>query len=302
MKSNSLEDLSNFCAIVDAGSLQSAALQLNIPAPTLSRRLKNLEHTLGVKLLLRSAHRLQLTTEGDAYYSQLSPHFSRLSQDLNILSRIEDAPSGDIILSVPEGMLNICVNDWIIEFLQNWPKINIFLESANKPQEFEANKIDVAVRLRPEGPSNWIVKKVLSNEKWLVASTDYMQDRSLPNHPEQLGKYDIITNYDNQSWQFMVAGKLQSYRFKPRYRPNNLFHALEASRRGLGISYYPRFLVEPFIKAGSLIRLLPEFTAEESSIYLLYAAPALQSARVRLFIDFLKQRASIPEDIFKPLG
>ncbi|MBL1420951.1 MAG: LysR family transcriptional regulator [Alphaproteobacteria bacterium] len=298
MKHNNLENFYNFCTIVDAGSLQAASNKLGIPAPTLSRRLKNLEQDLGVKLLNRSAHHLHLTTEGEAYYNQLSPNFKQLDQGLGILNNDEGTLEGDIILSVPEGMLNICVNAWAAEFLQKWPKVNILLEKTQTIHDFEANKIDVAVKLEAKGPNDWKMKKIFTNEKWLVASTDYMSSRTMPTHPDQLAEYDIITNDDNQNWQFIIAGKIVNYKFKPRYKPYNLFHALEAGLMGLGISHYPRFLVETYVNQGKMVRLLPTYTTEEAAVYMFYQDKSLLSKRVRTFIDFLNQKTSKPEDIF----
>ncbi|MBL1241788.1 MAG: LysR family transcriptional regulator [OCS116 cluster bacterium] len=298
MKHKNLENFYNFCAIVDAGSLQAAAAQLGIPAPTLSRRLKNLEQDLGVKLLHRSAHHLHLTTEGEAYYNQLSPNFKKLDEELGILHNDEDILEGNITLSVPEGMLNIVVNAWIIEFLQKWPKVNILLEKAHIIHDFEAKKIDVAVKLAAEGPNDWKMVKMFANEKWLVASTDYTSSQALLTHPNQLADFDLITNDDNQNWQFTVAGKIITHRPKPRYKPYNMFHALEASLMGLGISYYPRFLVETYVNEGKLVRLLPTYTVEEAAVYMFYQDKSLLSKRVRAFVDFLKQKTAKPEEIF----
>lgn len=299
MKHNNLENFYNFCTIVDAGSLQAASTKLGIPAPTLSRRLKNLEQDLGIKLLHRSAHHLHLTTEGEAYYNQLSPNFKQLDQGLGILNNDEGTLEGNITLSVPEGMLDISVNAWIIEFLQKWPKVNILLEKAHSIHDFEAKKIDIVVKLQPEAPNDWKMQKLFSNEKWLVASPSYLAQYQPLTQPEQLENHDNIINHDNQIWQFIKNGKLLSLKLKPRYKPHNLFHALEASLMGLGISYYPRFLVETYVNQGKMVRLLPAFTVEEAAVYMFYQDKSLLSKRVRIFVEFLHQKTLKPENIFQ---
>lgn len=297
MKYKNLEDFYNFCTIVDAGSLQSASTQLNIPAPTLSRRLKNLEKKLGVKLLHRNAHHLHLTTEGEAYYNQLSPNFKRLDVDLLTLNDEQAELEGDIKLLIPEGMLDICMNAWIIEFLKLWPKINIILAKAYVVQDFKTKNIDVAVKLTPEGPTDWKIQKMFSSSKWLTASPEYLAQHPALTQPEQLENYDNIVNDDNQIWQFIKDGKLLSLKLKARYKPYNLFHALDASIAGLGISYYPRFLVEPYVNKGKLVRLLPAYTIDEAAIYIFYADQSLQSHRVRKFIQFIKRKTESSEEI-----
>ena len=68
-----LDDLSLFATVVEAGSLNSAAQQRNIPAATLTRRLQKLEAHLGCKLLHRSTRGIQLTQEGRDYYERCQP-------------------------------------------------------------------------------------------------------------------------------------------------------------------------------------------------------------------------------------
>ncbi|WP_435330963.1 helix-turn-helix domain-containing protein, partial [Klebsiella pneumoniae] len=60
-----LELLKTFVRIVESGSLSAAASQLNTTQPTISRRLKTLEHAFGVRLLHRSTHHLRLSEAGE---------------------------------------------------------------------------------------------------------------------------------------------------------------------------------------------------------------------------------------------
>lgn len=57
-------DLKAFLAVLDAGGFQNAALQLNMSQPTVSRRVKALEATLGVTLLQRTTRHITLTGVG----------------------------------------------------------------------------------------------------------------------------------------------------------------------------------------------------------------------------------------------
>ena len=53
-----------FVAIAEAGSITAAAVQLHVSQPALSRTLTQLERDLGVQLVIRSTHHLQLTDAG----------------------------------------------------------------------------------------------------------------------------------------------------------------------------------------------------------------------------------------------
>jgi LysR family transcriptional regulator, cyn operon transcriptional activator len=60
-----LRHLRTFVAIVDAGGVARAALQLNMTQPTASRQIEALETELGVPLFDRIGRRIQLTSEGE---------------------------------------------------------------------------------------------------------------------------------------------------------------------------------------------------------------------------------------------
>ena len=59
-----------FIRVVDAGSFSGAARQLRIGQPAVSKTIAQLEDRLGVRLLLRSTHRLTPTEAGRNFYDR----------------------------------------------------------------------------------------------------------------------------------------------------------------------------------------------------------------------------------------
>ncbi len=67
-------DLVLFAQVVEAGSFSQAAERAGLPKSTLSRRISQLENTLGERLLVRTTRRLTLTDFG----ASLLEHARRL--------------------------------------------------------------------------------------------------------------------------------------------------------------------------------------------------------------------------------
>ena len=59
-----------FIRVVDAGSFSGAAKQLRLGQPAVSKTIAQLEDRLGVRLLLRSTHRLMPTEAGRNFYER----------------------------------------------------------------------------------------------------------------------------------------------------------------------------------------------------------------------------------------
>ncbi|WP_427982666.1 LysR family transcriptional regulator, partial [Agarivorans sp.] len=79
MKPNySLDDLRCFCAVARCGSFKRAAHSLAMPLSTLSRRIRQLEADLQLRLLNRDAHRVVLTNIGEQYFQRSVALFDEL--------------------------------------------------------------------------------------------------------------------------------------------------------------------------------------------------------------------------------
>lgn len=62
--------METFVRVIDAGSFSSAAKQLRVGQPAVSKTIAQLEDRLGVRLLLRSTHGLTPTEAGRNFYER----------------------------------------------------------------------------------------------------------------------------------------------------------------------------------------------------------------------------------------
>jgi DNA-binding transcriptional LysR family regulator len=75
------EAMSMLLEVVDKGSLSAASRSLRVPVPTLSRKISELEASLGTRLLIRTTRKLTLTDAGVTYAAAAR----------RILEHVEDA-------------------------------------------------------------------------------------------------------------------------------------------------------------------------------------------------------------------
>src|ERR1700761_1561252 len=65
---NRFSEMEAFVRVVDTGSFSSAAKQLRVGQPSVSKLVAQLEKRLGVRLLLRSTHGMRPTESGLSFY------------------------------------------------------------------------------------------------------------------------------------------------------------------------------------------------------------------------------------------
>lgn len=82
-----IEELRAFCAAADLGGIGRAAVRLRISQPAVSKRLRQLEQTVGVKLFERSSRGVKLTPAGRRLYDEAQ-------RALQALARVEEVVSG----------------------------------------------------------------------------------------------------------------------------------------------------------------------------------------------------------------
>jgi DNA-binding transcriptional LysR family regulator len=103
-----LKHLETFIQIVGKGSFAAAAEALHTTQSTVSARVKDLEHDLGVELFDRSTHRAQLTAKGRELFAMSEPIVGALEQ---LRSRISERASLTGTLRL--GAVGVVAGTWL---------------------------------------------------------------------------------------------------------------------------------------------------------------------------------------------
>src|SRR5574343_50514 len=137
-------DLRFFALLVKEGSLASTAQQMGLTAPAVSRRLAQLEHRLGVRLLHRTTRRMNLTPEGETYLLD----GTRILGDLDALERTvagaRSAPRGLIRLAATLGFGRQQVAPALSAFARAYPQVEVQLHLSERPVNLVEQGFDAA--------------------------------------------------------------------------------------------------------------------------------------------------------------
>ena len=114
---DSVSGMRIFVRVVGAGSFSEAGRQLNVAPSSVSRQIKDLEDSLGARLLQRTTRKLSLTEAGQLYYDRAAQIILEVDEARLAISEL-GSPSGILRVTVPTGIGRELVVSAIPGFLE----------------------------------------------------------------------------------------------------------------------------------------------------------------------------------------
>ncbi len=286
---HSLDDLLLFHAVAQHRSLRAAAAGTGIPIATLSRRLQNLERSLGCRLLERSAHHFALTEIGHDYFNACGPLLEELNSVTEHLEESRIGLHGTLRITAPVNLTQQWLGPCFFDFMRRFPSIHLQLQISNHNENLVEQQLDAAIRVgTSHNTLQWIARPIASTKLILCAATHYLQQAQPILHPVDLSAHQLLVVNPINEWNLNHQISNENYTFRPQpyFQSNEIQIALNAASQGFGVTLLPDYYlpVDPAAEQP-LQRVLPEWCGQSRPIYLLYRDKHTMSARLRLFVD-----------------
>ncbi|GGK68753.1 LysR family transcriptional regulator [Amphritea balenae] len=287
------QDLFIFLKVVERGSFLAASQSLSLPTSTVSRKVMQLEKDLGYKLMHRSARKMVLTEAGEKFYNRCQPLFTELEYTARELDDQLAEPSGLLRVTAPVSLTNDLLAEWFFQFMERFPRINLELVVVNRNIDLVEEGIDVAFRVGDVRLQNWIARPLMESSFSVCASSDYLQRRGVPRHPNDLYEHTLIVPRRTPVWNFTgPGGEKVRIDGQARLKVDELSLAARAAENGLGVVNLPDYVVKNSIAAGRLKRLMPSWQPRSRDVQMLYPERKYVPGKVRLFIEFIMARVA----------
>lgn len=291
---NNLNDMVIFARVAETGVISEAARVLDIPKSRVSRRVADLEHELGIRLIERGTRGVRLTEAGRLFYQ----HCRRVAEEVRnareSLNRLTDIPRGRLKISASISLGQQLIVPRMPEFLQRYPEIDIDLVLENRKVDLIAEGYDLVLRVGDLQDSELISRHLASYRMCFFASPDYLQQWGRPGQIGQMEQHRMVTmaidHIFNEITLFNALDEGAQYRLKPdtRIRVNDLSSVRDMALAGLGIAFMPDYLAEHAITIGELERVLPEWSSRDMGYYLLYPSRSSMTPKLKVMLDFLQ--------------
>lgn len=296
-----------FVRIAESGAFSRAADTMNIPRPTVTKLVQDLERHLGTKLLHRTTRRLSVTPEGAAYYERATRLIGELDEMDESASRTRAQPRGRIRVDVGSVVANMILIPALSGFRARYPDLHVDLGVSDRPIDLVGEGVDCAIRGGPLPDTSLVARRIADMDWVTCASPVYLKARGVPKHPSELmprpaqdeskrrvpghaiaGYFSSLTGrafpleFHNTGEQILVHGQVE-------VAVNESTAHLSALLAGVGIGQAFKFMAAPHLENGRLIRLLDDWTRPRQSFHVLYASNRHLSAKIRLFVDWMAE-------------
>ena len=262
-----LKQIRAFVATVDAGSLTAAAVMVNSTQSSLSVLLRELEETIGLRLLDRTTRKLALTEAGEEYLvhaRRIIPEFEHAH-----LSTIERAARGRgrVVVAAPPIMAAGLLPPIVAHFHRLYPRISMIVEDV-PPGEIvpavAAGQIDCGLGVFGDDLEGVQTTTLFKERMLLIAPAGHMLMRKDAVRWSELRGQPIIAIKGQARIRRELDIRLGLARITegPEIEVHQMFTALGMVSAGLGVALWPswgkRFLGSFGVDGRPLIDSTPE--------------------------------------------
>lgn len=288
-----LETMAVLLHVVEAGSLSAAGRRLGLPLTTVSRKITDLEHHLGARLLMRSNRHVSLTEAGQAYVAASQRILAAVAEAELAASGAFSAVRGDLTITAPVVFGRLHVLPVVTEFLQAHPEVDIRLTLADRLLHLQDDHVDLAFRIGSLADSSLKAVKLATVRQVVCASPAYLARHGRPERLEDLEQHACVTFTglgQAERWRFGGAGGEQVLKPRARLTVNTAEAAIDAALAGLGLTRVLSYQIAAAQAAGQLVTVLSEHEPPALAVSLVYDGQGALPLKLRAFVDFAAER------------
>ena len=278
----SLNGLRAFEATARLRSFSAAADELSVTHGAVSRHIRMLEDSIGLPLLIRSAHGTKPTEEGQRLAEGLSRAFNLIQ------SSIEQVRPGPLTLSCSESIMMYWLIPRLARFQEAHPEVELRYNMSHGTVDFARDNIGVAIRLSTIEPPPEVVRSDVITE-WIgpVCSAEYLRTLRLTTAADLSHARLMVSRTRPDAWldwsrcDGQDCGDLRTDEVFDHF-----YLLIQAAKCGLGLANVPRMLVRDDLNSGALVAPLG-FAAGPNRLVIWVAPHLSQRADTVKLVDWL---------------
>src|SRR6267378_7097772 len=288
-----LEGLAIFAKVAECRSFAEAAAELRLSKATVSKAISRIESRLGARLIIRTAHRFELTDAGRQLVGRAAHILAEGEAAEDVTRAQARSPRGLVRLAAPTSFGALQVAPLLPDFLDAFPEISIDLHLSDAMTDVIGEGFDAAIRIAVQPGASLVVQRLCEMPRYLVGSPAYLDKHGRPKHPLHLTEHRCIGysyTMNTEVWHFTKGRKSASVRPSGPLRVNNGDAMMPALIAGTGLGILPEFFLGEALKSRRLERLLPDWSIPLGAVYWVTSQDGPMAKRVEVLGEYLIEK------------
>ncbi|KII76192.1 LysR family transcriptional regulator [Vibrio renipiscarius] len=285
-----LQNVKSYILVVDEGSFNGAARRLNTTSSAISKRIHWLEERIGVQLLKRTTRSVSQTEAGALFYTRAKVQIDGWQSIVDETRSIDQSPAGLLKIGATLAVGSKFLVQYLDDFLSLYPDIQIQLTTTT-PGQLPALSLDLYISREIEQLNSLSFKatRLFEHKAGFYASPLYLERHGEPTIVQDLSAHNILIWGEHPQREVKLS-KGQRVLLSGNFSTTNPEALFYAAKAGMGVLLTNDVMIKEELKLGTLIRILPDITADEATVYAYHPKLDYQNTRTQLFLDYLKSR------------
>lgn len=278
--------LADFNLVATHGGFGRASRASGRPKATLSRRVTELEESLGVRLFERGSRTLRLTEEGGALHTRTERLLNEITEAGEAVSEGRARPRGQLRVSTPLLFAHVAMGRIAAGFARTYPEVRLEVMAEDRFVDLVEEGFDLVIRVNPRPDETLVGRCFLRDELLVIAPPSH----ALPDGGTDAGATVpavVLTSAPQAAvWRVSIGDRAMTLLPDPVLRLSSLVMVRDAVRAGAGTALLPRSMVAEDLASG---RLVSWGTAIDRPIgvWVLHSSRRLASSKITAFTAFL---------------
>ena len=286
-------EIRSFVLIAEKGSFAAAALVEGVTPVILGRRLDALEKRLGVRLMHRSTRGLTLTDLGEQFVEQCKQLLHDFETAEASIRYQQGAMRGHLIVSAPASFGRQHVAPHVLNFKKQYPDLNLSFNFTDSVIDLVREGYDMAIRVGAVEDPNYVAVRLYPNQRVVCGTPEYFARYGVPQEPEDLVHHNCLAfnlqGGQQHGWTFFREGRIFSVRVQGDLDCNDGELLYNWVKQGWGIGWRSTWEIQAELKRGKLITVLDDYAIRDYDIQAVYQQQRYLPAKIRVFIDYLRE-------------
>ena len=287
-----IRTVDTFLKVAATQNFSKAAAQLGYSQSAVTVQIQKLEKELGTQLFERIGKRVFLTEQGKEFipYAQdlMKAQFAALS-----FARRQSRPRGQLRIGGVESVCTALLPRILLEFYRRCPEVEVIIRSGPTNDLIDlsaSNELDLVLTLDEKIFRSELCCEV-EHEEEIVFVTLSGPERDGYRSVEELCRMPFLLTENGAAYRYELERLLaqRELQIRPILEIGNTETIINLLKRGMGVSFLPRFTVEPELRSHALTELHTDLPTVHMRHQLLRHRSKWITTQMEIFTDLVRE-------------